>query len=197
MKKRIGITPGAFSNLFVSICHNLKVEPVILDKETYISDLDLIIFPGGADINPQIYNQPNRASIINTNSMSRDIFEIKVLETAKSLSKKILAVCRGHQLVNAALGGSLIQEISWIKDHDNYHFLSFVKGTVGKFFQQVNSMHHQGVLSPGIGQEITSMYGGVIESTESENIITVQWHPECMKDKQSYDFFEYLFYKWN
>ena len=196
LKKNVGITQGAFSGAFSQICEILETNPVILDNENMVKDMDLIIFSGGADINPEIYKQANLASYINIHSMQRDVLELKVLEIANSLSKKILGVCRGHQLVNAALGGSLIQEIGWVKSHRGYHSLVKPEGIVGKFFENVNSMHHQGVLSEGKGQTVTSRYGGVIESTESKNIITVQFHPECMNDTQSSRFFQYILQEW-
>jgi len=196
MKKNVGITQGAFSGAFAQICDILETNPVTLTSEDMVKDVDLIIFSGGADINPEIYNQRNFSSWIDDSSIKRDVLELKILEIANSLTKKILGVCRGHQLVNAALGGTLIQEISWVGSHQGHHQLVEPEGTVGRFFEIVNSMHHQGVLSEGKGQIVTSRYGGVIESTESENIITVQWHPEVMDDTQASSFFQYILQEW-
>ena len=196
MKKIVGITQGAFSGAFSQICSILETNPIILDNEDMVKDVDLIIFSGGADINPEIYNQRNFSSYIDDSSIERDYLELKLLEIANSLSKKILGVCRGHQLVNAALGGTLIQEVSLMGSHGGHHHLVEPEGIVGKFFTTVNSMHHQGVLNPGDGQTVTSRYGGVIESTESKNIITVQFHPECMGDTQASSFFQYILQEW-
>ncbi len=195
--KIVGITPGAFVESFAKICSILDTDPILLDKKEHVKACDLILFTGGADINPKIYNQENIASQISEHSKKRDIFEIEVLEIAKSLAKKVLAVCRGHQLVNAALGGTLVQEIGWMEPHKGHHGLVEAKGIVGKHFEWVNSMHHQGVLLPGIGQEVTSKHGGIVESTESENIITVQFHPETMNERSSRDFFMEILHKWN
>jgi len=196
MKKRVGITPGAFDETFAAICRLLETTPIILENEEMVKSVDLVIFPGGADINPEIYGQLNFCSGVDIDSIRRDIYEIKVLEIAKSLAKKVLGVCRGHQLVNAALGGTLIQEVGWILPHRAYHELLDAEGIVGEFFETVNSLHHQGVLSPGDGQTVTSTFGGIVESTESENIITVQFHPETMNDTQASRFFQYILQDW-
>lgn len=148
----------------------------------------LIIFSGGADISPSIYGEENIHSFP---FPERDRVELPILKTALELGTKILGVCRGHQLINAYLGGRLIQDLSYLEDHDYFHNLEFMtkKSLVETFFiQGVNSLHHQGVILEGSGLEITSKHKGVIESTESENIITVQFHPEFMDARAFFQF---------
>jgi len=157
-----------------------------------VSDYDLIIFTGGADISPEIYGQKNRYS---SYSEKRDKIELKVLEESIKLNKKILGVCRGHQLINAYLGGMLVQDIYRVlnKSHKGFHELIFTeeKSLVKDSYKGgVNSMHHQGVIKPGKNLIVTSVYEDVIESTESENIISVQFHPEFMSNNN-------FFYKIN
>jgi putative glutamine amidotransferase len=197
MKKVIGITSGAFVKSFSDICDIVGTAPILLNKKELVKQVDVIIFTGGADINPEIYGQRNSASYINKFSIARDVLEIELLNTAINLGKKILGVCRGHQLINAALGGTLVQEIGTIQNHGLNHNLINVKGIPGKFFESVNSMHHQGVLSPGKTLEVTSSYGGVVESTENSNIVTVQWHPEVMNTQNSLEFFRYILKDWS
>jgi putative glutamine amidotransferase len=147
-----------------------------------IYESKLVIFSGGEDINPEIYGQENRHSSFNPD---RDKKELEVLDLALRLNKKILGVCRGHQLINAYLGGILAQDLwqelkTW---HGGGHELIFTTqdSIIKKMFKNgVNSMHHQGVIKTGGGLTSTSEFGGVIESCESENIITVQFHPEFM-----------------
>jgi putative glutamine amidotransferase len=144
----------------------------------------LVIFTGGEDINPAIYGQANKYSRFNP---LRDTAEIEVLRRALDMNKKILGVCRGHQLINAYLGGILVQDIGVQLNtiHDSDHNLEIVDagGVIPNLFQfDVNSIHHQGVVKPGEGLTPTTYWKGIYESTESRDILTVQFHPEWMED---------------
>ena len=197
MSKNIGITAGAFSGSFFRIANDLETYPQLIQTEDEIKNIDLLILPGGADINPELYGQKNTHSYITQYSIVKDLWEIKAFRAAITLGKKVLGVCRGHQLINAALGGILVQEIGLIKRHENRHLLTEKEGIIGKFFDTVNSIHHQGVLTPGKGLSITSKYGGVIESTENNQIISVQFHPEVMEKQSSLEFFQYVLKDWS
>jgi len=174
---------------------NFNQEIHLLKKGDNIEEFNLVIFSGGEDINPEIYGEKNRYSTYNS---LRDKIELYWLEKCIQSSRKILGVCRGHQLINAYLGGKLVQDLSkdLKQDHSYYHELIFTiqQSIVGNFFYDgVNSMHHQGVIKEGKGLITTSYHNGVIESCESNNIITVQFHPEFM---YSTDFFKYLEEEW-
>jgi putative glutamine amidotransferase len=153
----------------------------------------LVIFTGGEDIYPGIYGQENTYSYFN---FERDIAEIVILEYALSLNKKILGICRGHQLINAYLGGDLAQDLRVClkQDHEHYHDLDILEkgGKITDIFTKVNSIHHQGVTKAGNGLVATSFYKGVIESCESDSIITTQFHPEFMGGEEVDNFFEYI-----
>lgn len=152
----------------------------------------LVIFSGGEDISPAIYGEKNRYSSIQPN---RDAIEMAVLKHALPLGKKILGVCRGHQLVNAGLGGKLVQDIQFElgMSHNSNHELEYLnkESVVATYFERVNSMHHQGVITVGNGLEPTTFWNGVYESCESDTIITVQFHPEFM-DYNAQSFFNYI-----
>jgi putative glutamine amidotransferase len=179
----IGIAYPAF---FTSFKHYIpKLEMV----RNNVKDFDLIIFSGGQDINPEIYNE--ELTFTHGFSLERDEIELNILEQALNLNKKILGVCRGHQLVNAYLGGKLYQDMFMETgaDHINSHRLDFGSTMLKLYFSYVNSLHHQAVKVVGKGLRSTSKYNGIIESTEGENIITVQWHPEFMgNSKRFFDF---------
>ncbi len=161
----------------VQIQKQLKMEVELITSYKQIKSNDLVIFPGGVDINPKIYGEENICSFFST---ERDYFELKVLEFCIKSDIKILGICRGHQLLNAFLGGKLIQDLSLINvKHELYHPLEEINSNIINF-DNVLSMHHQGVIIPGENLKITSWYKGVIESTENNNIITVQFHPEFM-----------------
>jgi putative glutamine amidotransferase len=158
-------------------------------KPQDIEEADLVIFSGGEDINPEIYGQENTYSIFNS---QRDAIELYALKMALDLDKKIVGVCRGHQLINAYLGGNLVQDIE--KDlslyHEGDHDLAILE--LDSFISRsynggVNSLHHQGVVKTGKGLIPTSFYNGVYESTEGKNIITTQFHPEFMEYSSEFD----------
>ena len=96
----------------------------------------------------------------------------------------ILGVCRGHQLLNVAMGGTLIQHI------DNHvgqgHPVHLRKSRVFNYINEkelmVNSLHHQAIGRLGNGLEVIALaHDGTIEAVESPNhtfVVGVQWHPE-------------------
>lgn len=179
-KNLIGIATqhfiGSFKNYFPDIA-------VVDFRKQKIQDYKLIIFSGGEDINPEIYKESNRYSYYNK---ERDIIEVDVLSKALRAKTKILGVCRGHQLINAVLGGKLYQDLA--RDakviHDSFHELKIADIKGGKEFLEpfqnsgVNSLHHQGVRIVGNNLTATSQHKGIIESTFGRNILTVQFHPE-------------------
>jgi putative glutamine amidotransferase len=183
----IGIAYDAFKAYFEDK-FNQKVR--VVDKQDNFKYYDLIIFSGGEDINPSIYGDKNLYSYTNK---IRDEIEVEILKKALSFGNKILGICRGHQLINAYLGGKLIQDIEYeLNEYHNYeHELTWKNSNISEFFiNGVNSLHHQGVIKNGRGLIPTSYYGSVIESTESSNIISVQFHPEFMYDTKK--FFEFI-----
>lgn len=142
----------------------------------------LVIFTGGSDINPAIYGQANKYSSF---IPERDTAEIEILRRSIISGKKILGVCRGHQLINAYLGGILVQDITAQLNvvHENDHGLEIVEagGIIPNVFSgRVNSIHHQGVVKCGEGLTPTTYWKGVYESTENRDILTTQFHPEWM-----------------
>jgi len=167
--------------------------PVLEFEEASVEDSNLVIFSGGEDINPKIYGEENTYSFYNK---KRDSIELKILEECLKLNKKILGVCRGHQLINAYLGGKLVQDLYYDLNisHGGTHKLEFLtkNSSIKDHFRFVNSMHHQGVIKAGKNLVATSEFKGVLESCENENIITTQFHPEFMQDTQAKSFFNYI-----
>lgn len=152
-----------------------------------IEEADLVIFSGGEDINPDIYGEKNVASMgINK---YRDAVEIEVYKKAKALGKKMLGVCRGHQLLMALSGGKLVQDI--FPGHPGDHEVEVLMEGV-PLLRHVNSLHHQGIKPQDVpkGFYITSIYNGIVESTVSDDILTVQWHPEFLEYGHGKTFFD-------
>lgn len=149
---------------------------------------DLLIFTGGADVDPSLYGQAN---LYSGSTISRDFFERRVLYAAIGAHKKILGICRGHQLINVCLGGTLIQDIGKqaglshgrsVHDFHN-HLGMWTNPTLARIFPAVNSFHHQAVRKVGRGLSvILRALDGIIEGTSSGDgsVVTFQFHPEWM-----------------
>lgn len=179
------------------------IEIVILSFELFnyqdLEKCDGVILSGGVDSHPLFYNNSRLdyplAPIFNE---ERDRFEIKIFEMAQSLSMPILGICRGMQLINIALGGTLIQDLEEngknnhrkMQNIDGLHSLTVEKGSL--FYEitkidcgMVNSAHHQGINQ--ISDKLKAVAWSddkVIEALEYKDksinsfMIAVQWHPE-------------------
>jgi len=161
---------------------------------------DGIIFTGGIDTHPMFYfsdrtDYPHAPPEFDP---KRDAFELDTFENAIELGLPILAICRGMQLVNIALGGDLIQDIEeqGKKDHrrhgetDGMHGIAVVTGSLlhgiaGTESGTVNSAHHQaiGIVAPDLTISAWSP-DGIAEGAEWNEkegkpfLLCVQWHPE-------------------
>jgi putative glutamine amidotransferase len=166
--------------------------------EAYLARLDGVIVTGGAfDIPPSFYGD---ASVHETVSVKerRSAFELAIARLAIARGKPILGICGGEQLLNVALGGSLIQHIPdaipQALQHEQPnprdqpgHSVRLTEGSllrliVGQEEILVNSAHHQAVAQPGEGVRVNALApDGVIEGVEYPAhpfCLGVQWHPE-------------------
>jgi putative glutamine amidotransferase len=160
-----------------------------LNMDTILDGVSALVLSGGEDINPSIYGQSNTHS--RWINKERDTFEIKLLAKAVQKGLKILGICRGHQLLNAVMGGTLYQDI-YVEGfgHGGLHALGvneFGRSLFGSHVIDTNSMHHQGVrdVAPDFNQ-FAIHSDGLIEGIYSEKYkaIGVQWHPEVMQSHQ-------------
>ena len=164
-------------------------------------DFDGLILGGGADLDPALYGQANTMS--NGIDAARDAGELALIDAYMKAGKPILGLCRGHQAVNVALGGTLVQDLGrklnlfHAQDdfgHDRFHPIRCIYGCcVHKLYgdlSQVNSAHHQVVSQVGKDLYVTAATEcGLIEATEHLTlpIVTVQWHPERMVGDKTAD----------
>ena len=161
--------------------------------------IDGLLLSGGADINPILVGEDPVPALHGINT-ERDLFELTLTRLAYNRQIPMLGICRGIQVLAAALGGTIMQDIATSLPHTQLikhsqdadratatHFVEAVEGSriaelLGKRFA-VNSFHHQAVGQCGPRFRITAQSAdGVIEaieSTEIKSIIGVQWHPEC------------------
>ena len=153
---------------------------------------DGLLLPGGVDINPALYGQDKAPETEFDSPL--DTLQLEILRRFLALKKPVFGICRGHQLINVALGGTLIQHLPTAEDHvrtpagaDNVHPCaaepgSWIAGVCGTRFS-VNSSHHQGVDRPGEGlHAVLHAPDGVIEALQHETlpVWSVQFHPERM-----------------
>ena len=154
---------------------------------------DALLLAGGEDVEPWRFGQENNGS--EEPDVARDEAEFALMEKYLAAGKPILGICRGHQVINVALGGTLIQHIGddlclfhrrgEIPD-DRIHPIrteegGFVRELLGAETLLVNSSHHQAVDKPGEGLRVVAWSeSGLVEAIEHESlpIRGVQWHPE-------------------
>lgn len=151
-----------------------------------------LLLCGGGDIEPHRYGQENKGS--KNFEPQRDQAELELVQDFLRRGLPILGICRGLQVVNVALGGTLIQDLPTAPTHaweestgDKQHMAeaapgSFLESLYGGRFP-VNSAHHQGVDVPAPTLQIAARAeDGVVEALccPEKKIYALQWHPERM-----------------
>lgn len=168
-------------------------------SDAYAQDLDALVLAGGVDLSPGSYGEEPIKPEWAGDSV-RDAYEIALVRGFIAARKPILGICRGHQVLNVALGGSLYQDIlhqvegafvhrradiyeknahDIVIDHDTH--LSRIAGKKGRI--RTNSVHHQAIKALGEGLVVNarSESDGVIEAVHHPGhdfVVGVQWHPE-------------------
>jgi putative glutamine amidotransferase len=223
MKPLIGITTNQ--------SHNVYGQPTIMLMQSYVnavmqaggvpvlipsliaedgwdaaySHLDGILFSGGGDISLDYFRGDPHPRIDDID-LQRDSVELKFIQTAVSDGKPFLGICRGCQIVNVALGGTLYthipDQVPNALDHAYpgnrrtvlVHEVKIEEGTriadiYGEPIIKVNSLHHQGLkdIAPSLRVAGHSP-DGLVEAVERPDHpfgVAVQWHPEWLTDQQS------------
>lgn len=180
-----------------------KVEDAPGLAAEYLERVDALVLSGGADIDPALYGEARHPTVTRV-FPERDAFELALCREALRRDMPTLAICRGHQLLNVATGGTLFQDIAsqveaatvhdpdqerWERCHD----VAVLPGTrlrdiLGRERVAVNSFHHQAVKELGRGLVLSARGcdDGVIEGMEMPDrrfVIGVQWHPESFWDQ--------------
>lgn len=158
---------------------------------------DGLLLPGGADVNPTLYNEMPTKKCGEPNDI-RDKAEPLMFEQFIKEKKPILAICRGFQLVNVLQNGNLYQDIKDIQKSKHMDFFSRAKyihsvkiNENTKLFDiyksaeiKVNSMHHQAIKTVGENLIVSAVSDdGFVEAFELADhpfCVCVQWHPEHM-----------------
>lgn len=190
----------AQSRLYVDAVRRAGGIPVLLplgeDPQAVYARLDGLILSGGGDIDPALYGGKDHPMIYAV-SRERDEFEIALARTAAAGSKPCMPICRGMQVTNVALGGTLMEHLEdevgtavIHRDHEQKvgmnHPVDILPGTrlaaiCGPVCETV-SWHHQAVRKTAPGLVIAARASdGIIEALEKPDhpwFVALQWHPE-------------------
>lgn len=183
--------------LTVPLLRELSGAPRSACIQAIAEDLDGLMLQGGTDVEPGRYGeQPLRPEW--SGDALRDALEFELVAAFLALNKPVLGICRGFQLLNVAMGGSLYQDLdlqfpSNVKHNDEHTYCGAThdieiaeRGLLGRLYAartaQVNSAHHQGIKRLGAGLKAEAIApDGLIEGFSSADfrfLVAVQWHPE-------------------
>jgi len=173
------------------------------DIDALFARLDGVLFSGGGDVAPERYgSQPH--PLVDNVDLDRDRVELYLFQQTLAAGKPFLGICRGLQVINIAMGGTLYEDIldqkpgslqhSTPDDRPRYHLAHSVRveadsqlaRILGGTEVQVNSQHHQGIRSLAERlRPIAYAADGVIEAFELPSArygLAVQWHPEWLQE---------------
>jgi putative glutamine amidotransferase len=174
-------------------------DPWLVEHPDDVLDaVDGLVLAGGADIDPSTYGAERHPATINTRP-ERDVVEVALARRALERDLPLLGICRGMQLLNVALGGTLIQHLPDDVGHTDHrrslgsfdnadHDVRLAEGSLaaraaGEILHTTRSHHHQGVDRLGEGLVATgwSVIDDLVEAAEVPGrayALGVQWHPE-------------------
>jgi putative glutamine amidotransferase len=166
--------------------------------------IDALIIAGGADIDPSAYGQ-ERHPETSQSIRERDLTELALTRRAVERDMPVLGICRGMQVINVALGGTLHQHLPDLLGHEfhrrrlgtfegNEHDVHLRSGSLaalaaGEEMHETRSHHHQGVATIGAGLEVTGHavmdeLPEAIEAPDRRFVLGVQWHPEADEESR-------------
>jgi putative glutamine amidotransferase len=177
--------------------HDVGLETVDATDASLLAGCDALLLTGGVDVDPSLYKQAPHP-MTQASVPGRDALELALLGEALARYLPVLAICRGLQLLNVCLGGSLLQHIeapghaAGERSESSWHAVSVNRGSrlydaLQTDTAMVNSRHHQAVtrerLAPGL--TVTAMSDdGIVEGVEGTShswLVGVQWHPERLE----------------
>ncbi len=192
---------NADSTVIIHNMYHLTLDSAI----TLLNDCQGLLITGGEDVYPGWYNNIDDTARCEGFDMRRDTLEINLIKKALELKMPIVGICRGHQITNVVLGGTLIVDIPTeiesdiihrcpvnpINCHHNVELVegSMIKNITGQRTGTVTTYHHQAVdvLAPGLSISARSA-DGIVEAIEWKQpegksfLLGTQWHPERMVD---------------
>ncbi|MGW5546125.1 gamma-glutamyl-gamma-aminobutyrate hydrolase family protein [Streptomyces sp. NPDC003998] len=167
-----------------------SIHPADGDAAARLARFDGVLLPGGGDLAPHRYGATTTHHSVYDVDDLQDTFDLKVARACLDLGLPLLAVCRGMQVVNVALGGTLEQDMGG-PEHEHRHLVHPVAIRPGTLLEQAagaekadaSCYHHQRVERPGRGLTVTATAAdGTVEGLELPGarawFTAVQWHPE-------------------
>lgn len=179
---------------YVNYVKRLSCTPVQTLSPGESATCDMLILPGGGDITPAFYGEEIDGSFSIDTEL--DVLQIQAFEYAMKRQMPVLGICKGMQLINVALGGTMVQDISTPQIHrspngDQYHNTHITRGSfLYELYGEeavVNSAHHQCVKH--LAKELTPIQwcpeDNILEAFSHQRlpILGVQWHPERIKQE--------------
>jgi putative glutamine amidotransferase len=208
---RVGITDATYQRVMTAASGRLitlrpdaagdpEVDPEKVEALLEDEQIDGVLLTGGGDVDPKLYGgDPNTTMLVHR---LRDDFEIALIRAAKQRGLPMLGICRGCQILNIALGGT-VRNLRKEQDVKDLHLVltghavdlapdSKLAETLGaKHLTKVVSLHGNAVGEPAPGVRIAATGpGGVVEAIEADTtggrgwIVGIQWHPELTLDDQ-------------
>ena len=199
------LQPGVLALMIPPVEREGLVRPGQVSLSDYAERLDGLVLQGGTDIAPESYGETPLSPEWSGDRI-RDRYETGLLRAFMALGKPVMGICRGCQLINVALGGTLYQDIPTQmpeaiahRDDERYdhqfHEVALVPGSKlaglypGVERSEINSIHHQGikVLAPELEVEARAVPDGMIEAVRWRGpsyLFGMQWHPEFMAQRQ-------------
>jgi len=189
----------------------LNVQQLGFYAESYANALDMLLLVGGPDVTPILYHRSINQECGDFD-LDRDRWELLLIKKFHERSKPIMGICRGFQLINVSMGGTLVQHMgnhdydkhfyNLKKTHQKVHNVNIVGNTLintlGHLIQ-TNSFHHQCIDELGFQLKENSEIGisddNVIEIilNNDHKILGVQWHPEMLHQSNETDVLFNLF----
>ncbi len=200
--------PIAYSNA-IAAAGGIPVLCPECGVEDYTCLCDALLLSGGQDLSPDFYGEEILNDSVKVDAI-RDAYEMELCRAFLSKNKPILAICRGFQLLNVALGGTLYQDLNTqlgfvhFEPSIRHPFFAAPDSVLYRLYGErflVNSTHHQAVRDLGKGLRATGhSVEGIVESYESEDpgllIWGTQFHPERLTgaqwDERTPDFASYF-----
>ncbi len=193
---------------------NLGIIPLVSQNENCFNKLleqsSGLLVTGGNDIDPGLYHQTTLPVCGKVNPED-DLIDVAAIKYALNCHMPVLGICRGIQVLNAVLGGTLYQDLPTQRPQSGQHWLldsrydgtqivniekeSWLARIMPVSQIKVNSTHHQAVCQCGTGVKVAAYCDdGVIEAIEyGDNVLGVQWHPERLTDQtDSHYIFDYF-----
>lgn len=183
---------------YVKYVESASAEPVSTLSMGEVARCDGLILPGGGDITPAFFGEKNNGS--RNIDTELDILQLQALELAMRKSIPVLGICKGMQIINVGLGGTLVQDlpsascaIHRYEDGDKYHASVIQKDsclhTLYGELAIINSAHHQAVRELGDGLRAIQWCpeDQCVEALVHETLplIGVQWHPERIRETRA------------